>query len=60
LGCWRANLVKQGAALGLLGVDVPEAYGGIGLDKSHVAFLSETWKAGRYRRPRATFAPTPT
>src|SRR4051812_8070037 len=27
------ELVKRGADLGLLGVDVPEAYGGLGLDK---------------------------
>src|ERR1700749_2959461 len=27
------QLVKVGAELGLLGVDVPEAYGGLGLDK---------------------------
>src|SRR3982751_3584157 len=27
------ELVKKGAELGLLGVDVPEAYGGLGLDK---------------------------
>src|SRR3954464_809556 len=27
------ELVKKGADLGLLGVDVPEAYGGLGLEK---------------------------
>src|SRR6185369_386013 len=34
-------LVKEGAALGLLGVDVPEAYGGLGLDKVTSLVVSE-------------------
>src|SRR6266404_1412045 len=35
------ELVKQGAELGLLGVDVPEAYGGLGLDKATSLVVSE-------------------
>jgi alkylation response protein AidB-like acyl-CoA dehydrogenase len=35
------DLVKQGAELGLLGVDVPEAYGGLGLDKVTSLVVSE-------------------
>jgi alkylation response protein AidB-like acyl-CoA dehydrogenase len=35
------TLVKQGADLGLLGVDVPEAYGGLGLDKVTSLVVSE-------------------
>jgi alkylation response protein AidB-like acyl-CoA dehydrogenase len=35
------ELVKRGAALGLLGVDVPEAYGGLGLDKVTSLVVSE-------------------
>ncbi len=35
------TLVKQGAELGLLGVDVPEAYGGLGLDKVTSLVVSE-------------------
>src|SRR5262247_2176569 len=34
-------LVKRGAALGLLGVDVPEAYGGLALDKVTSLVVSE-------------------
>src|ERR1051326_2017146 len=34
-------LVKKGAELGLLGVDVPEAYGGLGLDKVTSLVVSE-------------------
>jgi alkylation response protein AidB-like acyl-CoA dehydrogenase len=34
-------LVKEGAELGLLGVDVPEAYGGLGLDKVTSLVVSE-------------------
>src|SRR3954453_3397858 len=35
------DLVKKGADLGLLGVDVPEAYGGLGLDKVTSLVVSE-------------------
>jgi len=35
------TLVKRGAALGLLGVDVPEAYGGLALDKVTSLVVSE-------------------
>src|SRR6185503_15291540 len=34
-------LVKAGAELGLLGVDVAEAYGGLGLDKGTSLVVSE-------------------
>jgi alkylation response protein AidB-like acyl-CoA dehydrogenase len=41
------DLVKRGADLGLLGVDVPEAYGGLGLDKVTSLVVSEklAWSA---------------
>src|SRR5712675_84475 len=35
------EMVKTGAGLGLLGVDVPEAYGGLGLDKVTSLVVSE-------------------
>jgi alkylation response protein AidB-like acyl-CoA dehydrogenase len=35
------RLVRRGADLGLLGVDVPEAYGGLGLDKVTSLVVSE-------------------
>src|SRR3954470_9731773 len=35
------ELVKLGASLGLLGVDVPETYGGVGLDKVASLVVSE-------------------
>src|SRR5256714_102646 len=35
------EMVKVGAGLGLLGVDVPEAYGGLGLDKVTSLVVSE-------------------
>jgi alkylation response protein AidB-like acyl-CoA dehydrogenase len=35
------KLVQRGGALGLLGVDVPEAYGGVGLDKVTSLVVSE-------------------
>jgi alkylation response protein AidB-like acyl-CoA dehydrogenase len=35
------TLVKRGAALGLMGVDVPEAYGGLALDKVTSLVVSE-------------------
>jgi alkylation response protein AidB-like acyl-CoA dehydrogenase len=35
------ELVKRGGELGLLGVDVPEAYGGVGLDKVTSLVVSE-------------------
>jgi alkylation response protein AidB-like acyl-CoA dehydrogenase len=35
------DLVKKAAALGLLGVDVPEAYGGLGLDKVTSLIVSD-------------------
>jgi alkylation response protein AidB-like acyl-CoA dehydrogenase len=47
------DLVKQGAALGLLGVDVPEAYGGLGLDKVTSLVVSE--KLARSASFGATF-----
>src|SRR2546430_1631362 len=46
-------LVKQGAELGLLGVDVPEAYGGLGLDKVTSLVVSE--KLARAASFGATF-----
>src|SRR5256886_5103136 len=46
-------LVKQGAELGLLGVDVPEAYGGVGLDKVSSLVVSE--KLARSASFGATF-----
>src|SRR5882762_3729735 len=47
------ELVKQGAELGLLGVDVPEAYGGLGLDKVTSLVVSE--KLARAASFGATF-----
>jgi alkylation response protein AidB-like acyl-CoA dehydrogenase len=47
------DLVKKGAELGLLGVDVPEAYGGLGLDKSTSIVVSE--KLARSASFGATF-----
>jgi len=47
------ELVKEGAALGLLGVDVPEAYGGFGLDKVTSLVVSE--KLARSASFGATF-----
>ncbi len=35
------KLVQRGGSLGLLGVDVPEAYGGVGLDKVTSLVVSE-------------------
>jgi len=35
------DLVRRGGGLGLLGVDVPEAYGGVGLDKVTSLVVSE-------------------
>jgi alkylation response protein AidB-like acyl-CoA dehydrogenase len=46
-------LVKEGAELGLLGVDVPEAYGGLGLDKVTSLVVSE--KLARSASFGATF-----
>ena len=47
------ELVKLGATLGLLGVDVPEAYGGLGLDKVTSLVVSE--KLARSASFGATF-----
>src|SRR5256885_1106346 len=47
------ELVKKGAELGLLGVDVPEAYGGLGLDKVTSLVVSE--KLARSASFGATF-----
>jgi alkylation response protein AidB-like acyl-CoA dehydrogenase len=47
------DLVKRGAGLGLLGVDVPEAYGGLGLDKVTSLVVSE--KLARAASFGATF-----
>jgi alkylation response protein AidB-like acyl-CoA dehydrogenase len=47
------DLVKRGADLGLLGVDVPEAYGGLGLDKVTSLLVSE--KLARSASFGATF-----
>jgi alkylation response protein AidB-like acyl-CoA dehydrogenase len=47
------NLVKRGGDLGLLGVDVPEAYGGVGLDKVTSLVVSE--KMARSASFGATF-----
>jgi alkylation response protein AidB-like acyl-CoA dehydrogenase len=47
------ELVKLGASLGLLGVDVPEAYGGLGLDKVTSLVVSE--KLARAASFGATF-----
>jgi alkylation response protein AidB-like acyl-CoA dehydrogenase len=45
--------VKRGGELGLLGVDVPEAYGGVGLDKVTSLVVSE--KMARSASFGATF-----
>src|SRR3954447_8469540 len=47
------DLVRRGADLGLLGVDVPEAYGGLGLDKVTSLVVSE--KLARAASFGATF-----
>src|SRR6478672_9348074 len=47
------DLVKKAADLGLLGVDVPEAYGGLGLDKATSLVVSE--KLARSASFGATF-----
>jgi len=47
------DLVRKGAELGLLGVDVPEAYGGLGLDKVTSLVVSE--KLARSASFGATF-----
>src|SRR5262249_20839559 len=47
------NLVRKGAEIGLLGVDVPEAYGGLGLDKVTSLVVSE--KLARSASFGATF-----
>jgi len=47
------DLVKKSAELGLLGVDVPEAYGGLGLDKATSLVVSE--KLARAASFGATF-----
>src|SRR5258708_26564403 len=47
------ELVTSGASLGLLGVDVPEAYGGLGLDKVTSLVVSE--KLARSASFGATF-----
>src|SRR5882672_8995329 len=47
------DLVKRGGDLGLLGVDVPEAYGGVGLDK--VASLVVSDRMSRSASFGATF-----
>jgi alkylation response protein AidB-like acyl-CoA dehydrogenase len=47
------EMVKTGAGLGLLGVDVPEAYGGLGLDKVTSLVVSE--KLARAASFGATF-----
>src|SRR5215510_3653659 len=47
------DLVKRGGELGLLGVDVPEAYGGVGLDKVSSLVVSE--KLARSASFGATF-----
>src|SRR3954463_13422018 len=52
-GALARDLVKLGAGLGLLGVDVPEAYGGLGLDKVTSLVVSE--KLARAASFGATF-----
>src|SRR5258707_10709334 len=47
------NLVKQAADLGLVGANIPEEYGGLGLDQTSGAIISEN--IGR----AASFATTP-
>ncbi|KXZ20994.1 acyl-CoA dehydrogenase [Bacillus nakamurai] len=43
------RLLKKAGDLGLLGADVPEAYGGIGLDKISSAFITEKFsRAGSF------------
>ena len=51
------DLVQRGGELGLLGVDVPEAYGGLGLDKVTSLVVSREARAvgvvrRHVRRPR--------
>src|SRR5437762_7365399 len=41
------ELVKKGADLGLLGVDVPEAYSGLALDQATTRRVSETLRRTR-------------
>ncbi|RSK28471.1 acyl-CoA dehydrogenase [Bacillus sp. HMF5848] len=40
------RLLKQAGELGLLGVDVPEEYGGLGLDKISSALITEKFSRG--------------
>src|SRR5258706_10175796 len=46
------NLVKQAADLGLVGANIPEEYGGLGLDQTRGAIISEDIR-------RAAFFATP-
>ena len=52
------RLVQRGGGLGLFGVDVPEAYGGVGLDKVSSLVVSEKMAASASFGQRS--APTPT
>src|SRR2546425_7305275 len=47
------ELVKKAADLGLIGANIPEEYGGLGLDQNSRAFVGEN------NCPTASFAPTP-
>ena len=51
-GRWRARLIGRAGALGLVGTDTPEAYGGVGLDKAAADHRRRRDRRGRGRSPR--------